>query len=103
MELDSIVRRDERAVFRRLDEGEGGVVLHLDTAAYHGVNETGVFVWELLADAPTVSTIIAKLQARYDEPPDTVRADVERFLSALEKRSLVSVLARENTAANGSQ
>ena len=39
-----------RAVYRKLADGAGGVVLHLDTAAYHGVNETGAYNDGIVAD-----------------------------------------------------
>ena len=37
-----------------LAEGEGGVLLHLDSGQYHGVNPVGLAIWELLEDGCTV-------------------------------------------------
>jgi hypothetical protein len=88
---DSTVTRSPRAVFRRLADEEGGVLLHLDTAAYHGLNEMGSLIWELIGDRGTVvSVLVAELKAHLDDaPPDLVDHVVE-FLDALRERGLVS-------------
>ena len=38
IERDQMIRPNPRSTFRELAEGSGGVLLHLDTAAYHGLN-----------------------------------------------------------------
>ena len=48
LDASTTVARHPRVVFRRLGGETGGVVLHLGTAAYHGVNEMGALVFSLL-------------------------------------------------------
>ena len=76
---DVLVRPNPRAVYRDLADGAGGVVLHLDTAAYHGVNAFGAHVWASLGDGVTVADLL----------PDGVEEEVGGFLSDLHDRGLV--------------
>ncbi len=45
--------RSANVVVRALRPGEGAVALHLETGAYHGLNDVGSLVWELLATPST--------------------------------------------------
>ena len=81
------VRRNDRAVHRELASG-GGVLLHLDTAAYHGVNEIGALIWTLL-DGGTVSDVATRLRKELRDAPSDLEADVAEFVEALAKRDLV--------------
>ena len=82
------ISRSERVVFRALGGGEGGVLLHLDTAAYHGVDETGAFIWTQL-DAIPMKQLMNRLTTAFDEVPDTFRDEIDEFLSALADRELI--------------
>jgi hypothetical protein len=81
------VTRNERAVHRELASG-GGVLLHLDTAAYHGVNEIGALIWTLL-DGGTVVDVAKRLEKELRDSPPSLVDDVEEFVEALAKRDLV--------------
>ena len=83
-----MIRRNPRAEFRSLGEGEGGVILHLDTAAYHGLNGGGVMIWELL-DGITFDDLIRELQVRLDDSPPNLDEDITRFIESLAARDLV--------------
>lgn len=85
----TIVKRSPRVEFRSLGEGEGGVLLHLDTAAYHGVNEVGSLVWSLLDQEPTFSGLLAGLRDRLEELPPTFEAEISEFLDELAQRDLI--------------
>lgn len=89
LEADTIVRRSPRAVYRKLSDGEGGVLLHLDSAAYHGVNETGALVWEHIEDAPTFTSLIASLDGELDAQPEHWSDEIAAFLDELRERDLV--------------
>jgi coenzyme PQQ synthesis protein D (PqqD) len=84
------VRRSERASFRRLENGSA-VVLNLDTAQYHGLNEVGTAIWEL-ADGRSFEEIIRGLREQLEDPPPDLEADVRAFLGALHDRELVEYL-----------
>lgn len=94
-----------RAVYRKLADGAGGVVLHLDTAAYHGVNETGAYIWSLLEEqGVSLSDLVARLQADMDGAPPALADEVRAFVAALLERDLVSLASRstdEAPAADG--
>jgi hypothetical protein len=87
--LDVAVRPNPRAVFRELTGDAGGVVLHLDTAAYHGVNAFGAYVWGLLAGGPTFAALLDTIRAEVDGAPADLEGEVGAFLSDLHERGLV--------------
>jgi hypothetical protein len=84
---DVIFRRNDRVEYRAL-EGEGGVLLHLDTANYHGVNQVGSLVWDLLDGRP-FAALVAELQERLEGVPPTFEAEIAAFLEDLSARELV--------------
>jgi hypothetical protein len=79
--------RNPQVVYREL-AGEGGVLLHLETAQYHGVNETGLAIWELLDGERTVAEVVTEVSARLDDAPPALEDDVVAFLGALSARGL---------------
>jgi hypothetical protein len=88
----STVRRSPRAVHRRLSGDEGAVILHLDSAAYHGLNQVGSLIWELIGDDGTVmAQLVAELRAQLDEAPPDLEEHVVEFLEALAERDIVLV------------
>lgn len=84
------VRRCQRVVHRRLSDGTG-VLLHLDTTAYFGVNEVGALIWGLLESPAPVADLADEVRARVEDPPPTVEDDVAAFLDALARNGLVEV------------
>jgi hypothetical protein len=89
MDSSTVVRRNERVEYRSLGDGEGGVLLHLGTAAYHGVNEVGAMIWTLL-EGITVQQLLDEMRARLASTPPSLENDVEEFLQELGERDLVS-------------
>jgi hypothetical protein len=81
------LRRNPQVAYREL-ASEGGVLLHLDSAQYHGVNDTGLAIWELLDGERTVADVVAALSGRFDEPPKELEGDVVEFLTGLSARGL---------------
>jgi hypothetical protein len=90
IEDDTMIRRNPRAEFRSLGEEEGGVVLHLDTAAYHGLNGVGVVVWGFL-DGITFGDLMARLRQEFVDAPDSLDQEIEGFIGALAERDLVLI------------
>lgn len=78
-----------RVVYRSLKEGEGGVILHMGTGQYHGVNETGAYLWEKLDGARSVETIAADVSDDFVDPPADVDDLIQNFFSDLAERGLV--------------
>jgi len=78
-------------VFRRLSPGEGGVLLKLDSGAYHGLNETGSLLWELIAEGIMLPELVEQFRHRVDDPPGDVAAAVALFVEDLRQRGLLVV------------
>jgi len=86
----SKIRRNPDVVARPLAEGEGGVLLHLRTGAYHGINSVGLMIWDRLDGERTVDQITAEIRERVADPPPRLSEDVSAFLASAIARDLVS-------------
>jgi Coenzyme PQQ synthesis protein D (PqqD) len=90
MDADTTIARSPRAAFRQMADGTA-VILHLDTTAYHTVNETGAAIWELLDEERTFGAVVEGLAAQLDERPASLEADAATFVEALAERGLVTL------------
>jgi hypothetical protein len=81
--------RNENVAFRRLAAGEGGVLLHLESGEYHGINEVGCLIWELLDGQRTVEAVAVALRDDVEDPPPDLVHEVTVFLDSLRARGLV--------------
>ena len=73
--------------------GEGRTFL-LDTKRerYMGLDDVGAAVWAGLQAGEAQDAIVARLVDEYDASPETVRGDVEDFLSQLAERGLIEAV-----------
>jgi Coenzyme PQQ synthesis protein D (PqqD) len=85
------IRRNPQVIVRELSEGEGAVLLHLESGAYHGVNPVGELIWELLEEERTVADLVEAVRNRTEDPPATLEDDVVRFLESVQERDLLVV------------
>ena len=85
----SKVERNGNVAFRRLADGEGGVLLHLESGEYHGINEVGCLIWELLDGERTVDDVAVALRDEVEDAPDDLTGEVIVFLDSLGVRDLV--------------
>jgi hypothetical protein len=88
LEPSTVLLRNPRVEYRSLGEEEGGVLLHLDTAAYHGLNGVGALAWSLL-DGITVEKLLEELRSRLEGIPPTFDEEITEFISDLAERDLV--------------
>jgi len=88
---DQTIRPNPRSTFRELAEGSGGVLLHLDTAAYHGLNGIGVAIWSLIQPGITFGALTDALRAQIADAPPTLDDEVATFLGELRQRDLVLI------------
>lgn len=88
---DSKVSQSPQVVARELSADEGGVLLHLETAQYHGVNPIGLLIWGFLDGERTVGEVIDLVRSRVDGAPPELESDVIQFLSDVHERGLVVV------------
>jgi hypothetical protein len=91
IERDQMIRPNPRSTFRELAEGSGGVLLHLDTAAYHGLNEIGVAIWSLIQPGITFGALVDALRSQIADAPAALDDDVATFLDDLRQRDLVLI------------
>lgn len=89
MEPSQRIRRSDRAVFRELTEDEGGVLLHLDSGAYHGLNAMGTLIWGLIGDGSSLLDLVEQVRAGLSDPPGELEADVTAFINDLVERDLL--------------
>ena len=83
------IRKNPQVVYRAL-AGEGGVLLHLESGAYHGLNEVGTLIWGLLDEDKTFDQLIAELRDHLLDPPDDLPGEVERFLADLRESDVLA-------------
>ena len=87
---DAVLARNPRVAYRELNDGSA-VLLHLDTGAYHGLNDVGSLVWGALENQLTLSALISGIRDRFEGAPPTVGDDVRSFVSDLVDRDLLKV------------
>lgn len=85
----TVLRRNPRVEYRSMGEGEGGVLLHLDTAAYHGLNEVGALIWRLLEEPKPSDVLLRELRGELQEVPSRFEDEIRQFLSELAERDLI--------------
>jgi hypothetical protein len=91
VELDQPIQHNERAVFRQLADEEGGVLLHLDTGAYHGLNPIGVVIWNAIGDESKLEDLVEAVRKSVSGVPDDLQADVVAFVEDLVQRDLLTL------------
>lgn len=89
MNPNTTVRRNPDVVARPLSEGEGGVLLHLKTGAYHGMNQVGLMVWDLIDGERTVADIFDAVRAGVIGDPPELEQDISGFLDSALARDLL--------------
>ena len=89
IEATTVLRRNPRVEYRSMGEGEGGVLLHLDTAAYHGLNEVGALIWRLLEEPKAFDTLLQELRDRLQDLPPEFEEEIGQFVDELAQRGLV--------------
>ena len=91
IDAQTTVRRKPDVVFRAVQEGEGGVLLHLLSGEYHGLNQLGWAIWGLLESDRRFGDLVTDLRGQVDDPPDSLEQDVSTFLEGLRDRDLVEL------------
>ena len=88
IERSAVFRHNPRVEYRNLAE-EGGVLLHLDTASYHGINPVGALVWRVCDGGATFEQILSALRSEITDAPDSLERDIEEFLTSMTERELL--------------
>lgn len=85
------------ATLRRIDGllsavvGEELMMMDVTQGKYFNLNSVGARIWELLAEPISLEALVTDLTAEYDADQDTVRQEVEKFLTDLRQRGLLAM------------
>ena len=88
---ETLIKPNPRVVHRELADEAGGVLLHLDTGAYHGLSATGALIWKLIGDGKTFGALMTEFAAQVEDAPPEAESEVAEFLEDLRGRELVTV------------
>ena len=83
------IRRNPDVVFRPLEDEQGGVLLHMQSGEYHGLNELGALIWGLIENETRFADLVDGVRSETEDAPDSVDEDVSRFVEDLSARDLV--------------
>jgi len=91
IERTAVIVRNPRVEYRKLSDGGGAVLLNLDTAAYHGLNQTGSVIWETVGDGKQLDQVVPEVAALFEDAPPTLAQEVAMFIEDLVERDLLRV------------
>ena len=83
------IRVPEQVVHRAF--GEQTVLLNLETGQYHGLNQTGRRIFELLVERGSTSGIAAQIAAEYEIDEARAASDLEELCASLRDRGLLEM------------
>lgn len=86
-----MIIRNPRVEYRKLADGGGAVLLNLDTAAYHGVNETGSLIWESVREGKTLEDLVPQVAAVFEDAPPSLSEEIAAFVEDLVERDLLRI------------
>lgn len=89
MDAQTVVARDPRVIFTRLDEDL--LAIDADAGNCYSLNRHGRAVWELLESPTTVRALCDRLRERFDVDDATCLDDVTDLLRALHAADLLVV------------
>jgi Coenzyme PQQ synthesis protein D (PqqD) len=89
MDVQARLRKNPSVTYRKLAEGEGGVLLHLESGQYHGIDEIGCLIWTHIDGERTVAGVVEVVRAEVADPPPELEHDVLEFLEGMRSRDLV--------------
>jgi hypothetical protein len=79
------------------DLGGEAVVLNLQSGVYHGLNEVGARIWNLIQQPKSVLDVKQRLLSEYEVEPEVCTLDLLELLHNLEVAGLIEV-SNETTA-----
>jgi Coenzyme PQQ synthesis protein D (PqqD) len=90
MAEDAVIRRNPKVVYRELAGEGGGVLLHMDSGEYHGLNEVGALIWSLIDGERDFEALVAGVREQVEGAPDDLADETKRFLADLRERDLIA-------------
>ena len=68
------------------------VLLNLQSAQYHGLNDVGTRFWRRLTSSDSIQDAYEELLREFDVAPETLRTDLVELVEMLRERGLVNVV-----------
>jgi hypothetical protein len=65
------------------------IILNIDAGIYYGVSDVGAFVWELLQQPATLTTIEQAVLSEYEVDAQTCEADLQELVQELIDQRLI--------------
>lgn len=87
-EVRRVIRISPDALYRDL-QGEG-ILLQLETGQYFGLDEVGHRIWQHIVQNGDLALVQEALASEYGSP-ETLSADLDRFVAQLVEKKLVQV------------
>jgi hypothetical protein len=84
-----VLRLAEKVSLQQLGEGEGGVILRLDSGELFTVNDTAVSFVAALDGSRSVEGTVQLIAAEYDVDPETLTRDLIEIASELMAAELI--------------
>lgn len=85
------VKRSAEVAAHELGGSEGGVLLHLKSGQYHGIDRVGWTIWGLLDGSRSVAELAAELRRQFPDAPGALLDDIKKFIGDLLERNLVEI------------
>jgi len=81
----------ESVIIQRLrDEA---ILLDMDRQQYFGLNDTGTFIWELLAELGDPNEVVRRMAQTFSAPIAEIESDVDRLVRELLDAGLLKTRA----------
>ena len=86
---DKIISRSEGIVFNKLDDEL--VMMSIANSEYYGLDNIGAQIWEIIEQPVSFNEIVTLLIKKYDVSEENCSADVQKFLSELLGKNLITI------------
>lgn len=85
---DRLIQLSDDALFQEI--GGEAVILDLASAAYFGLEQVGVRLWQLLQEDPSLERALGRLETEFEVEPERLREDVSVLVAELIEAGLAS-------------
>lgn len=89
MDMNSCVQHSSNVVSCEIDAKT--VMLDIENGKYHGFNEVGSRIWQMISEPMEIDKICAILAAEFEISQEQCEVEVLRFLQKLDETKLITV------------
>jgi len=88
---DTRVVRDKEIIFQDIQDEL--IILNIKDENYLGLDNVGTRFWNILLNSSTTKDAYDKIMQEYDVEPNTLRTDLNSFISELIENKLVKIIS----------